>query len=78
MPVDPALRCFAGRIGMGTGTARRRAGTDAIGIDPAARGKIGAQLRAAYEDLSRQPLPNEHVDLLLALRRKERELKQRQ
>jgi hypothetical protein len=43
-------------------------------MDPAARGKIGAELRAVYEDVGREPLPNEHVDLLLALRRKEREL----
>jgi len=31
-------------------------------------------LRAVYENLGREPLPDEHVDLLLALRRKEREL----
>jgi hypothetical protein len=43
-------------------------------MDPAARGKIGAELRAVYEDVGREALPNEHVDLLLALRRKEREL----
>ena len=59
-------------------TAKRRAAaSSAPPIDPASRGKIAAQLRAAYDHLSRQPLPTEHVDLLLALRHKERELKRK-
>jgi hypothetical protein len=60
---------------MDAAAARRRSnGSVAPRMDPAARGKIGAELRAVYEDVGREPLPNEHVDLLLALRRKEREL----
>jgi hypothetical protein len=63
---------------MDAATARRRAGGPVVPrMDPAARGKIGAELRAVYDDVGREPLPNEHVDLLLALRRKERELKRK-
>jgi hypothetical protein len=39
-----------------------------------AQERIGAGLQAAYAELEGEPLPNEQVDLLLALRRKEREL----
>lgn len=43
-------------------------------LDPTAQGRIGAQLRAIYEEVVEgKPIPNEHVDLLLALRRSERE-----
>ena len=34
---------------------------------------IGARLRAALAHVDGQPLPNEHVDLLLRLRQRERE-----
>lgn len=61
----------------GRTAARRQPDMGGTGLDGTARGRIGAQLRAAYEDLSREPLPDEHVHLLLALRRKERELKRR-
>lgn len=37
------------------------------------RDRIGALLRAAYEEVARAPVPNEHIDLLLALRHMERE-----
>jgi len=33
----------------------------------------GAILRATYEGVTKEPIPNEHIDLLLALRHKERE-----
>jgi hypothetical protein len=36
--------------------------------------RIGTGLQAAYAEVEGEPLPNEQVDLLLALRRKEREL----
>lgn len=59
-------------------TARRRApGSGQAQIDSASRGQIGAQLRAAYDEFSGLPLPDDHIDLLLALRRKERELKRK-
>ena len=35
--------------------------------------RIGAQLREMYEHPENEPLPAEHVDLLLRLRHKERE-----
>jgi hypothetical protein len=35
--------------------------------------RIGARLREVYEHPEADPLPNEHVDLLLRLRHKERE-----
>ena len=42
-------------------------------LDPISRDRIGALLRAAYEEVAKGPIPNEHVDLLLALRHMERE-----
>ena len=43
-------------------------------VDQTVQETIGAQLRAIYEDeVERKPIPNEHVDLLLALRRNEKE-----
>jgi hypothetical protein len=39
-----------------------------------AQERIGAGLQATYAEVEGEPLPNEQVDLLLALRRKEREL----
>ena len=50
-------------------TARR----DEPGLDDIVRRRIGAKLRADYAELERQPLPDEHVDLLLRLRHKERD-----
>src|SRR3954464_6165064 len=42
-------------------------------LDHVTRDHIGALLRAAYDEVAKQPIPNEHVDLLLALRHMERE-----
>ena len=42
-------------------------------LDRASRDHIGALLRAAYEEVARELIPNEHIDLLLALRHMERE-----
>ena len=39
-----------------------------------AQERIGAGLQAAYAEVEGEPLPDEQIDLLLALRRKEREL----
>lgn len=38
-----------------------------------ARARIGARLRSMYIKAAKEPLPTELVELLLALRRKERE-----
>jgi hypothetical protein len=43
-------------------------------LDQTVCGRIGAQLRAIYADkVEREPIPNDQVELLLALRRNERE-----
>lgn len=42
-------------------------------LDDIIRRRLGARLRAGYAEFERQPLPDEHVDLLLRLRRVERE-----
>lgn len=34
--------------------------------------RLGARLRAGYIELAREPLPDDHVDLLLRLRHSER------
>ncbi|WP_336487565.1 hypothetical protein [Methylobacterium nigriterrae] len=44
---------------------------------PAAIAGIGARLRSAYADLAGQGLPPRHVELILQLRWKERELARR-
>ncbi len=44
-----------------------------IRLERSVQGRLGTQLRAVYEPFSAGPIPDEHVDLLLALRRKERE-----
>ncbi|ANY84939.1 hypothetical protein BB934_42690 (plasmid) [Microvirga ossetica] len=43
-------------------------------LGPDAREHIGAQLQAVYAEIEGQPIPNDQIDLLLALRRAEREL----
>ena len=42
-------------------------------LEGAARLRIGARLRTIYAPVSGEPLPAEHVELVLALRRKERD-----
>ena len=42
-------------------------------LDQTSRDYIGTLLRAAYDEVAKEPIPNEHVDLLLALRHMERE-----
>jgi Anti-sigma factor NepR len=49
-----------------------RAKPQPLGRD--AQERIGAGLQAVYAEVEGEPLPNEQIDLLLALRRKEREL----
>lgn len=50
---------------------------DASGIAPdlneAMRRRIGSRLRELYAPVTEEALPTEHVDLLLALRHKERD-----
>jgi hypothetical protein len=42
-------------------------------LDRASQDRIGALLRAAYAEVAEEGIPNQHIDLLLALRHKERE-----
>jgi hypothetical protein len=42
-------------------------------LNRVSRDHIGTLLRAAYDEVAKEPIPNEHVDLLLALRHMERE-----
>ncbi len=42
-------------------------------LDRASQDRIGALLRATYEEVANEGIPNQHIDLLLALRHKERE-----
>ncbi len=42
-------------------------------IDTAIQVKLGRRLRAAYRGYTREPVPLEQIELLLALRRAERE-----
>ena len=53
-------------------TDERKEKPQPLGRD--AQERIRAGLQAAYAEVEGEPLPNEQVDLLLALRRKEREL----
>jgi hypothetical protein len=43
-------------------------------LDEDVRYQIGTELQAVFASIEGEPIPNEHVDLLLALRRKERDL----
>jgi hypothetical protein len=45
-------------------------------IDTAIQAKLGRRLRAAYRGYTREPVPLEQIELLLALRRAERERRQ--
>jgi hypothetical protein len=42
-------------------------------LDRVAQSRIGRRLRLVYRHLVGEPIPDDHVDLLLALRWKERE-----
>ena len=53
-------------------TDERKEKPQPLGRD--AQERIGAGLQAAYAEVEGEPLPNEQIALLLALRRKEREL----
>jgi hypothetical protein len=43
-------------------------------LGPDAREHIGAHLQAVYAEIEGQPIPDDQINLLLALRRVEREL----
>jgi hypothetical protein len=43
-------------------------------LGPDAREHIGSHLQAMFAEIEGQPIPDEQIDLLLALRRVEREL----
>ena len=45
-------------------------------IEPDIQKKLGRRLRAAYRGFTREPVPMEQIELLLALRRAERERRQ--
>ena len=59
---------------MGKDEKRQAIGAPPIYLDICRR-YIGARLRAAYADVEAQPLPDEHVELVLRLRQRERERK---
>ncbi len=42
-------------------------------IDTAIQARLGRRLRAVYRGFTREPVPMEQIELLLALRRAERE-----
>jgi hypothetical protein len=42
-------------------------------IEPAIQAKLGRRLRAVSRGFTREPVPLDHIELLLALRRAERE-----
>ncbi len=42
-------------------------------LDVAVQGELGRRLRAVYRGMTREPLPMEQIELVLALRRAERE-----
>jgi hypothetical protein len=42
-------------------------------IDAAIQAKLGQRLRAAYHGSTQEPVPMEQIELLLAMRRAERE-----
>ena len=50
---------------------RDRAAQEAF-LNRVSRDHLGALLRAAYEEVAKEPIPDEHVDLLLALPHMER------
>ena len=50
---------------------RPRLGSDA-------REHIGAHLKAVFAEIEEQPIPDDQIDLLLALRRIERDLRRRE
>ena len=47
-------------------------------LGPDAQEQIGTQLQVIFAEIEGQPIPDEQIDLLLALRRVERELGRRQ
>jgi hypothetical protein len=55
-------------------TMRRQiTGTEATPLVQAIQNRIASRLRTLYASVPKEPLPGDHVDLLLALRHKERE-----
>ena len=61
----------------GLGQSETGAGRAEPCLDRTSRSRIGAVLRVTYEAFDKEPLPVEHIELLLALRRKEREQRRR-
>ena len=47
-------------------------------LGPEAREHIGAHLQAVFAEVEGEPIPDDQIDLLLALRRVERELGRRE
>jgi hypothetical protein len=50
----------------------------AVQVRSAIQLRIGSQLRNLHADFQNEPLPNEHVELILNIRRKERERRRRE
>jgi hypothetical protein len=47
-------------------------------LEPDAREQIGTRLQAVFSEIEGQPIPDDQIDLLLALRWAERELARRE
>jgi hypothetical protein len=58
---------------MRTSAKQQNHPVEAVCLDRASQDRIGAILRATYERVTKEPIPNQHIDLILALRHKERE-----
>lgn len=52
---------------------QQRNGGDPEALGRAVRNRLAPHIKAVFDQTAAEPLPNEHVDLILALRRKERE-----
>ena len=51
----------------------RSSGAVHPGLDRSIQGHIGAKLRAMYDDLAQQPVPDRFADLLASLQKRGRE-----
>jgi hypothetical protein len=62
---------------MGSAVSESRNEPETAKLAALIRGKIVPRLREAYDALDLSPVPNDQIELLLALRHKERERKRK-